>query len=123
MELGCDGELPESGEEAVADASCETMIAYAYTREGISATRLDTHVMITYLSYTLDGTAHGEHPLVNSWDDLTNPCLDAGLLSEIGNVFSTLADNDTGILGANKCTQCEHFVVSWGWRAGLVDRS
>ena len=51
---------------------------------------------------------------MHTWDDLTNPCLDAGLLSQVGNVFSTLANDDTSIFGANQGTQREDVVIDWG---------
>lgn len=55
-----------------------------------------------------------------AWDDLTNPCLDAGLLSEVGDIFSALANDDTCILGAHERAQGEDVVVGGGRRGARM---
>ena len=38
-------------------------------------------------------------------DDLADTCLNAALVSDVGNVLAALANDNTGFLGRDKCTK------------------
>ena len=52
-------------------------------------------------------TAHAEDTVVDAGDDLGDTGLDAGLFAELGNVGTALANDDTGLLGADESTDGE----------------
>lgn len=47
----------------------------------------------------------GENSVVNALNDLTDAGLDTGLVTEIGNVLSALADDDASLLGGDNSSQ------------------
>ena len=55
-----------------------------------------------YLRDGLDGACHCENTLMYTGDDLADASLYAGLIPQISNVFSCLADDDAGVLGADE---------------------
>lgn len=55
-----------------------------------------------YLRDTLHGTGHGQHPFMNAGNDLADASLDARLFTELGDIFSCLANDDASVLGANE---------------------
>lgn len=49
----------------------------------------------------------GQNTVVNTLNDFANTGLDTCLISKIGDVLATLANNDTGFLGRDNCTKGE----------------
>lgn len=53
-------------------------------------------------------------------DDLADASLDAGLVTEVGNIFASLSDDDAGVLGADKSSESENVLTSRRRRPRLV---
>ncbi len=56
----------------------------------------------TYPCYGLDKARNCEHPLVYARNDFADASLDTGLVSQVGDVFTSLSNDDTCVLGAYK---------------------
>lgn len=80
----------------------------------------DGKAIETYLGYTLNSSSDGENTLVYARDDLADAGLDAGLVTEIGNIFASLSDDDAGVLGADKSSESEGVLTSRRRRPRLV---
>jgi hypothetical protein len=52
----------------------------------------------------LNRTSHCENTFMDTWDDFADASLDPSLISQIRDVFSSLPDDDAGVLGADECT-------------------
>ena len=48
-----------------------------------------------------------QNALVNTWDDLADARLDACLVAEVGDVFTTLSDDDASIFRGDEGTEGE----------------
>ncbi|KAI6766591.1 hypothetical protein HG531_011813 [Fusarium graminearum] len=67
--------------------------------------KLDSYIPSTRNSVAT--TSDGQDTVVNALHNLTNTSLDTSLISEIGDILATLANNDTGFLGGNNRTKGE----------------
>ena len=76
-----------------------------------------------HLCHALHRTGHGQDALVNAGDDLADACFDAGLLPEFCDIFSSLADDNASILGANEGAEGQGIGAAGGGRAGLRGRA
>lgn len=59
----------------------------------------------TYFRNPFDTTADGENTFVDAGYDLAHASLDASLLAEVSDVFTTFSNDDTCVLGADESTQ------------------
>lgn len=76
-------------------------------------------VCSTYLGYAIDGPGDGENALMNAGNDLANAGFDAGLLSQVGDVFTGFSYDDAGVFCADESTQGEGVVRGGRRRARL----
>lgn len=76
--------------------------------------------MKTHLGYAVNSSSDGEDTLVDARDDLADASLDTGLVTEIGNIFASLSDDDAGVLGADKSSESEDVLTSRRRRPRLV---
>lgn len=58
-----------------------------------------------YLGNTFDGASDGQDTIVDTLDNLGDTSLDAGLIAEISNVLTGLANDDTSLLGRDEGTE------------------
>jgi hypothetical protein len=72
------------------------------------------------LGYAIYGTSNGKYPLMDARDDLADTSLYAGLVTEISDIFASLADDDAGIFGADERTQGEGILGRRGGRMRVV---
>lgn len=47
---------------------------------------------------------------MNTWDNLADAGLDASLIPQVGNIFSSLSNDDAGVLGADESAKSESVV-------------
>ncbi len=103
----------EEGEEGMGDVGLE---ATNWEMMRVYAWRLVRHVVLyrentVYLCHGLDETSNSEHTLVDTGDDLTDTGLDTGLVSQVGDIFASLADDNASVLGANKGAKGQQVVI------------
>ena len=113
--VGEEDAVDVTGEDGLVETSWETMRAYAYMH-GHSLENSLGQKGDTYLCHTLHGTGHGENALVNARNDLADACFDAGLFPKFCDIFSALANDDAGFLGAHESAESQG--VSAGRRGG-----
>jgi hypothetical protein len=59
---------------------------------------------------------------MDAWYDFADAGFDSSLLTEVGNIFTTLAYDDASILGTNKSTKGKDVTSGWGRRSGALRR-
>ena len=65
----------------------------------------------THPGDSLEVSADGEDSVVDALDDLGHSGLDAGELSEVGDVLSSLSDDNPGLLGGHERAEGEVLTV------------
>ena len=73
----------------------------------------------THLCNSLDGATDGEHTLMHARDDFADPSLDTGLLPQLSDVFSGLANDNACIFRADECTEGQGIVTGGRGRTRL----
>jgi hypothetical protein len=56
---------------------------------------------------------------MNTWDNLADAGLDASLIPQVGDIFSSLSNDDAGVFGADESAKSEGVVGRGRGRAGV----
>ena len=73
----------------------------------------------TYLCDICDVPTDGKDPFVDTWDDLANTGLDAGLVAKVSDVFTTLSYDDARVFCTDEGTEGESLLRVWRRRRRL----
>jgi len=68
----------------------------------------------THLGNALNRTGDTQDTLVDARYDFTDAGFDTRLLTEVGDIFTALADDDASVLGTHESTKGEDVTPGWG---------
>jgi len=71
---------------------------------------MEIECVTTCLSNALHGTANAQDSFMDALDNLGYSGFYSGLITKVGYILTTFADNDTGFFSGNKCAQSECIV-------------